>query len=453
MGSSLTLSKTVLHAFANGELNPGVRFWRARGMSGGKLGTATTPVWEFYVGAASAPNDTSWGTTPDVDGDGYPDVIIGNTNTQQFVDVIVYPGGANGVSATPNVVHGYTTGFGEFGVFGTTIASAGDVNGDGYSDVVLGIGSYNSNFVVGAVNLMFGGPGGLGGPGTQVFANGINSYQSTYATVSVVGAGDVNGDGYADVLTTGGTVSPEVYLLLGGPTGLSTTPVTLASPGSGTSVASVTSACDVNGDGYGDFLVTFSGDGTYLYLGALAGPQSPVKLSKGAAGCAGDVNGDGFADLFAGAGVTFGGPSGLTTTTVALAPSVDGGTTALGCCAGITAAGDVDGDGYGDVLGGAPFAGPAATGRVYVFRGGPNGPTAAPIAIDGARGGGSFGSPVYGAGDVNLDGYADILVGNGSSNGVAPTMPQGTVSLFLSGKTGFSTSPVVFSSFWGYSFQ
>jgi hypothetical protein len=351
------------------------------------------------------------------------------------------------------VVHGYTTGFGEFGVLDTTIASAGDVNGDGYSDVVLGIGSSNANSLVGGVNLMLGGPGGLGGPGTQVFADGINSYQGTYETVSVVGVGDVNGDGYADVLTTGGTINPEVYLLLGAPTGLSTTPITLASPGSGATGASVASACDVNGDGYGDFLVSFWADGTYLYLGGPAGPQSPVKLSNGAAGCAGDVNGDGFADLFSGAGVAFGGPSGLTTTTVSLVASIDGGATALGCCAGLTAAGDVDGDGYGDVLGAAPYAGPAATGRAYVFRGGPNGPSAAPIEIDGDEGGGSFGSPVYGAGDVNLDGYADILVGNGSSNGVAPTMPQGTVSLFAGGKTGFSTPPVVFSSFWGYSFQ
>ena len=141
--------------------------------------------------------------------------------------------------------------------------------------MVLGIGSYNSSFLVGGVNLMLGGPGGLAGPGTQVFADGINSYQSTYETVSVVGVGDVNGDGYADVLTTGGTINPEVYLLLGGPTGLSTTPVTLASPGSGTSGASVTSACDVNGDGYGDFLVSFWGDGTYLYLGARLDLRAP----------------------------------------------------------------------------------------------------------------------------------------------------------------------------------
>jgi len=121
----------------------------------------------------------------------------------------------------------------------------------------------------------------------------------------------------------------------------------------------------------------------------------------------------------------------------------------------MTAAGDVDGDGYGDVLGGAPYAGPAATGRVYVFRGGPGmGPRRHPSRSMATEVGDPSASPVYGAGDVNLDGYADILVGNGSSNGVAPTMRQGTVSLFLGGKTGLSTRPpVVFSGFWGYSFQ
>ncbi len=453
-GSSITLSSAVLTSFPGGMLDTGVQFWRARGMSAGRLGTATSPVWEFFVGARDAANDTSWGTTPDVDGDGYPDVIIGNTNPMQLVDVVVYPGGSSGIGSTPTVVHGFQTGFGEFGVLGTTIASAGDVNGDGYSDVVLGIGSYNSNFPVGAVNLMLGGPGGLAGPGTQVLAEGINSYQSSYGTVSVVAVGDVNGDGYADVLTTGGTVAPEAYLLTGGPTGLSTTPITLTSPGSGGSGAAVAAAGDVNGDGYGDFLVSFWGDGTYLYLGGSGGPQSPVAVSGGAGGCAGDVNGDGFADLFSGAGVAFGGPSGLATTSVSLAASVDGGAAAsLGCCAEMTAAGDVDGDGYGDIVGGAPHPGTTAAGRVYLFKGGPNGPTGAPIEVDGS--GSNFGVVVSGAGDVNLDGYADILAGDTTTTAIGggPSMPQGTVSLVLSGKMGFVTPPVVMSSFWAYSFQ
>src|SRR5262249_39138646 len=55
-------------------LDAGVYFWRARGTHAGAVGTLTSAVWQFRVGARSAAVDTSWGTTPDVNGDGYDDV-------------------------------------------------------------------------------------------------------------------------------------------------------------------------------------------------------------------------------------------------------------------------------------------------------------------------------------------------------------------------------------------
>ena len=56
-------------------LAAGVYFWRLHGVASGTVGSNTGPVWEFFVGARSAAVDTSWGGGPDVNGDGYADVV------------------------------------------------------------------------------------------------------------------------------------------------------------------------------------------------------------------------------------------------------------------------------------------------------------------------------------------------------------------------------------------
>ena len=55
----------------------GVLFWRAYGLKGSATGQTPSATWQFIVGARSAPVDTSWGATLDVNGDGYADVIVG----------------------------------------------------------------------------------------------------------------------------------------------------------------------------------------------------------------------------------------------------------------------------------------------------------------------------------------------------------------------------------------
>ena len=207
---------------------------------------------------------------------------------------------SSGVATTPVVIDGPTTGYGTFGVLNTAIASAGDVNGDGYSDVVVGVTSENAQTEVGAVNFYLGGPGGLGSTMTEVFSEGLPGYAEGQ-TVAVAGVGDVNGDGYADVLTNGVYANDEVYLLLGGPAGLSTVPITISTIGS-TYGSTIGAAGDVNGDGYGDFLVA-AGVATYLYLGGASGPSSTpitLPLADASHACADDVNGDGLSDLHAG---------------------------------------------------------------------------------------------------------------------------------------------------------
>jgi FG-GAP-like repeat len=119
------------------DLPPGVVFWRAYGRGGGVTGQVSTPTWQFTVGARSAPVDTSWGTTLDVNGDGYADVIVGAPSESMTVGIAhVYLGSAAGLASTPAVT--LNPPGGQYSDFGSSVASAGDVNGDGYGDVIVG---------------------------------------------------------------------------------------------------------------------------------------------------------------------------------------------------------------------------------------------------------------------------------------------------------------------------
>jgi hypothetical protein len=110
--------------------------------------------------------------------------------------------------------------------YGWSVATAGDVNGDGYSDVIVGVPEWDSGFAnVGAAFAYYGGPNGLFGVnwarvGTQALAE--FGYQ-------VAPAGDVNGDGFDDVIVGerlwdgGQTNEGRALIFLGGPGGLAAT--------------------------------------------------------------------------------------------------------------------------------------------------------------------------------------------------------------------------------------
>jgi hypothetical protein len=204
--------------------------------------------------------------------------------------------------------------------FGAAVAGAGDVNGDGYADVLVGAVYAPAGSERGQVYLYLGGPAGLA-PTPAFTATGAAHHD--FLGCSVAGAGDVNGDGYADVMWGAYGVDGsrgQVTLHLGSPAGVSAAPaftVTGASPND-TLGWSVAGAGDVNGDGYADVLIgapyapnNLRHGQVRLYLGSAAGLTSTPALSMTATAAivylgwsvagAGDVNGDGYADLLIGA--------------------------------------------------------------------------------------------------------------------------------------------------------
>jgi hypothetical protein len=278
--------------------------------------------------------------------------------------------------------------------FGYAVAGVGDVNADGYADVVVGGTDTDAVFVY---------LGSAGGPLTSPLMLMAPVSRAYYGSV-LAAAGDVNGDGFADLLVGApGMDNGTAYLYAGEASGVSGVPQVLTwtgSPQLNEFGAVMAGAGDTNGDGYADVLVGNGAGATSLYLGGSAGLSTmPAQVSGSGyylAG-AGDVNGDGFADVLAGgtsssssggaASVYLGGASGLAQTPVVL--SVTTGSI-LNQGYPVAGAGDVNGDGLADVLVGAPTV---TGGGAYVFFGATTGPSTMPdVTLGGAAMSPGFGT-------------------------------------------------------------
>ena len=260
---------------------------------------------------------------------------------------------------------------------------------------------------------------------------------------SVASAGDVNGDGYADVIVGTAVSSGVAYIFLGSATGLSPTPATTLTnatfPLFGYTVAG---AGDLNGDGYGDVVVSaLNATLAFVHLGSAGGVSLvaaatvalPASSFGGWSMSAGDLNADGYSDLvISGHGlnqvhVGFGGPSvaSLSALTTINAPVPS---SAFGYS--VSCAGDVNGDGYADIVAGAVSANAA-----YVFQGRATGVDPTPSILSGTPGH-NFGYGVAIVGDVSGDGFVDVVVG-------APSAPTPAAHLFEGRSSGISLTPTL----------
>ena len=345
---------------------------------------------------------------------------------------------------------------------GESVARAGDVNGDGLDDVIVGARNVNSEagaaYVVFGKSRFASAPapGFSIGLGTLDGSDGFKlsgEDAGDRAGFSVSGAGDVNGDGFDDVIVgafraeeaSGGTNRGAAYVVFGRSSFAGTSAIGLGTlQGTDglklTGVAnedragrSVGVAGDVNGDGFDDVIVgalnadntgsEYTGAGAaYVIYGRssfVPGPSVGFSIGLGtldgatgfklggvaagdgagiAASGAGDVNGDGFADLIVGAykadEVSATGNSGAAYVVFGksriVGTPVAGFSLGLGTLDGangfkltgeessqagrsVSAAGDVNGDGFGDVSVGAIFASAGLDGAAYVVYGGPSG--------------------------------------------------------------------------------
>ncbi|MCO5195078.1 MAG: integrin alpha [Anaerolineae bacterium] len=382
----------------------------------------------------------------DVNGDGYGDLAVGaprhDVGTYRGGAVFVFHGSPSGFAEEPD----WLVGGDQLGSrFGSAVAGAGDVNADGYDDLIVGAYRYYTDDPeVGLVSVFYGSADGLSvvpdwtATGTQ--ANGRFGW-------AVAGAGDVNGDSIDDIVIGAPWTDDQdanvglVALYFGSTDGLLPTPArSVAGLGSAAQLGfAVAGVGDVNDDGLDDVLVgapfalvdgSVAGQAT-LYLGnvqtplsaawQLDGPQADSQFGYAVSG-GGDVNGDGYADFLVGAPQFTDGQVGEGgawlfcggVNSAELCWHDDGDLAAARFGQDVAIPGDVNDDGFDDVLIGVPgyTRDQPQEGTALIYFGFQGGAYPWPSwHTDGNKADAGLGATVDGVRRANNDNFADLLVG------------------------------------------
>jgi len=342
--------------------------------------------------------------------------------------------------------------------YGTRVASAGDVNADGYMDMLVAApGSYQSQNYSGKVYLYL---GGKEPKEADLVLDGESS--GDRFGISMTRLGDINGDGYgdfaigADKNDEGGVDAGKVYIYFGGKEIDKTPDITMvgerANDWFGTCIAG---GEDFNGDNVADFLVGASYGGknytgiVYVFLGGDNITRPAVKIDGEDSGDSfgerivtlGDIDGDGISDFAvssyyhnsagqknSGRVYIYRGGSVISTKPW---HTIDGSRPQANFGFSIACAGDINADGTNDIIVGAPGDGPENEGVVYLYLGGPV--VRDPVAtFYGEHPKDLYGYVVCGAGDINSDSFDDIFIGSPFAD--VGDYRSGRVEIFHGGK-------------------
>jgi len=385
---------------------------------------------------------TSLSGIGDFNGDGIDDFIVGAPGVaNQSGDSYVIFGTRDGYAAEFDLMNlDGTNGFVLYGDAardgsGSAVSNAGDVNGDGFADIIVGargVDGVGENS--GEAYVVFGAASGVF---PNLYLNGLDGTNGFIISSRVAGvelglsvssAGDFNGDGFDDILISAPGIEPgenlptgETYIIFGSQSGFSSH-IDLANlsnsegltifglrgngfdgqfDGNGRSVSGVG---DINGDGLDDVLIGAPNSGTY---------NGEAYIIFGSATRLGDYD---VRDLDGHNGFQI-------TGTLSVGPIGTGPNAGFS----VSGAGDVNGDGYDDFLIGAPDGTLASSpsGDTYLIFGSASGHDGRldlaalngheGFIIEGRNIGDQSGSSVSSAGDINGDGFDDILIGAASS--------------------------------------
>jgi hypothetical protein len=393
----------------------------------------------------------------DINRDGFDDVLVGSRAGDSSYVVFGKASGfaANLDASSLNGSNGFALSGPADSYAGFDVRAAGDINGDGFADLVIGAYGDDANGTdSGSAFVVFGKAGGFAADLNLAGLNGstgfrINGAAGDDAGLSVSGAGDINGDGFDDLM---------VGALFADPNG-NHSGSTFVVFGKSTFSASIDSS-------------SLTGLSGFVIDGAAVDDRAGRSVSN-----AGDVNGDGFDDMLIGAvgadpngsdsgatyvvfgtSASFGAGIDLSTLDqdVSKGFAIEGGAASDFSSIAVSAAGDVNGDGYDDILIGARGADVNGneSGSTYLLFGKASGfdahinldtlTGATGLRLNGVAAYDFSGIAVAGAGDIDGDGYDDLIIGASQADPVGAA--QGGSSYVLFGRDFTGSTDVQGSS-------